>query len=134
MLKTNNPPMKPFLLLFSGFLIAGFIFTGTSCQKETDCKATVKCVDSVGNAVSNAYVQLYALVKDPTDPKGTTTHTADVKANGNTDGGGEVKFTFKLPAIYDIRATLAVGTKTLVGTSIIKLEEGKSVDKTVIMK
>ncbi len=126
--------MKPFLLLFSALLISGFVFTGTSCQKETDCKATVKCVDSLGGAMGNAYVQLYALVKDPNDPKGTATYTADVKANGNTDSGGEVKFTFKLPAIYDIKASLTLGTKTYTGASIIKLEEGKSVSKTVTLK
>jgi hypothetical protein len=48
-----------------------------------------------------------------------------------------VKFTFKLPAIYDIRATYittTVPTKTLVGTGIIKLEEGKGSDKTVTLK
>jgi len=126
--------MKSFLLLFSGFLICIFVFTGTSCQKETDCKATVDCIDSLGNAVAGADVLLYALVKDPKDPKGTATYTADVKADGTTDGGGEVKFTFKLPAIYDIKATLAVGSRTLTGTSIIKLEEGKSVSKIVTLK
>lgn len=126
--------MKSFLVLFSGFLITLFVFTGTSCQKETDCKATVNCIDSTGSVVANASVQLYALVKDPNDPKGTATYTADVKANGTTDGGGQVKFTFKLPAIYDIKATTVVGTKTLSGASIIKLEEGKSVSKTVTLK
>jgi hypothetical protein len=60
-----------------------------------------------------------------------------VKANATTDSGGEVKFTFKLPAIYDIRATLittSAPTKTLVGTGIIKLEEGKGSNKTVTLK
>src|SRR5689334_15153515 len=122
--------MKQLLLLFSGFLICFMFFTNTSCQKETDCKAIVKCIDSTGSVVPNANVLLYAVVKDPNDPKGTTTHTADVKANGTTDGGGEVRFTFKLPAIFDIKATASVGTKTIQGTSIIKLEEGKTVDKT----
>lgn len=126
--------MRPFLLLISGFLISCFIFTGTSCRKETDCKAVVKCTDSTGNAVGNAYVQLYAIVKDPSDPKGIATYTADVKANGTTDSGGEVRFTFKLPAIYDIKATAVLGKKNIVGTSIIKLEEGKSVSKTVTLK
>src|SRR5690349_3005029 len=97
--------MKHLALLISGFLLSGFIFTNTSCQKETDCKATVRCVDSTGAAVPSAEVELFALVKDPTDPKGTATHTADVKANGTTDDAGEVRFTFKLPAIYDIWAT-----------------------------
>lgn len=126
--------MKSFLFLFSVLIISFLVFTNTSCRKETDCKATVKCIDSTGAAISNAAVQLYAVVKDPSDPKGAATYTADVKANGNTDGGGEVKFTFKLPAIYDIRATATAGTKTITGTSIIKLEEGKSVSKTVTLK
>ena len=126
--------MKSFLLLFSVIIISAFVFTGTSCQKETDCKATVKCVDSLGSAVGSAKIQLFAVVKDPNDPKGVATFTADVKAEGSTDGGGEVRFTFKLPAIYDIKATMTLGTKTFTGASIIKLEEGKSVSKTVTVK
>ncbi len=126
--------MKQLLLLFSGLLLTGLVFTNTSCQKETDCKATVKCIDSLGNAVGDATVQLYALVKDPNDPKGTATYTADVKADGTSDAGGEVRFTFKLPAIYDIKATGKMGTKTITGIGIIKLEEGKSTEKTVTLK
>ena len=126
--------MKSLLLLFSGIIISLFIFTGTSCEKESDCKAVVKCIDSLGSAVVNAKVQLYAVVKDPNDPKGIATFTADVKAEGNTDGGGEVRFTFRLPAIYDIKATTKIGSKTYTGSSIIKLEEGESVSKTVTVK
>jgi len=126
--------MKQFVLLLSIFFIGGFVFVSTSCQKDTDCKARVICQDSSGAAVSNANVLLYAVVKDPSDPKGQATYTADVKATGSTDGSGQVSFVFKLPAIYDIRATTTVGTKTLVGTGIIKLEEGKSVEKTVTLK
>lgn len=126
--------MRTFLFFFSGLIIFGLVFTSTSCRKETDCKATVRCVDSVGNNLGNAYVQLFALVKDPADPKGTATFTADVKANGNTDASGEVKFTFKLPAIYDIRGSVVIGTRTVTGAGIIKLEEGKSVSKTVTLK
>jgi hypothetical protein len=74
------------------------------------------------------------VVKDPNDPKGSTTFTADVKASGTTDAGGQVNFTFKLPAIYDIKATVTSGTRTITGTSIIKLEEGKTVSKTVTLK
>jgi hypothetical protein len=126
--------MKSFLLLFSGFLICFSVFTGTSCQKETDCKAVVKCTDSIGNALPNVSIHLYAQVKDPNDPAGVSTQTADVKADGTTDGGGEVKFTFKLPAIYDIKGSIVIGTKTYTGTSIIKLEEGKTVSKTFPVK
>jgi hypothetical protein len=74
---------------------------------------------------------LYALVKSN---DGKTTYTADVKADGNTDSDGQVSFVFKLPAIYDIKATLAAGTRTMTGVGIIKLEEGKTVEKTVQMK
>lgn len=126
--------MKQFVLLLSGFILSSFLFVGTSCQKDTECKARVICHDSAGAAVSNASVLLYAVVKDPTDPKGQATYTADVKATGSSDASGQVSFVFKLPAIYDIRATTTVGTRTFVGTGIIKLEEGKSVEKTVTLK
>jgi hypothetical protein len=126
--------MKPFVLILSGFLLSCLLFAGTSCQKDTDCKARVTCRDTVGAPVSNANVLLYAVVKDPNDPKGQATYTADVKANGVSDASGDVSFVFRLPAIYDIRATIAAGTRTIVGTGIIKLEEGKTVEKTVTLK
>jgi hypothetical protein len=125
--------MKPIAFIFAGFLFASLILTSTSCEKNTDCKATIRVVDSTGLAVNNAAVYLYATIK--TSSGGTV--TADVKANATTDSGGEVKFTFKLPAIYDIRATYittTAPTKTLVGTGIIKLEEGKGSNKTVTLK
>ncbi|MDO8999262.1 MAG: hypothetical protein Q7W45_05820 [Bacteroidota bacterium] len=124
--------MKPIALLFAGFLIATLALTSTSCQKNTDCKASVKVIDSLGIPVNNASVLLFATIK--TSNGGTV--TADVKASAVTDAGGEVKFTFKLPAIYDIRATLITSapSRTLVGTGIIKLEEGKGADKTVTLR
>ncbi|MBL7932763.1 MAG: hypothetical protein JNL60_12715 [Bacteroidia bacterium] len=125
--------MKSFLLLISGLVLSGIILTAPSCKKDTECKATVLCVDAAGAPVAGANVLLYAQVKDPTDPKGVATFTGDIKASGVTDGGGEVKFTFKLPAILDIKATASSGNKPLEGTSIIKLEEGESVSKTVTL-
>jgi hypothetical protein len=67
---------------------------------------------------------------------------ADLKANGVSDGAGNVSFVFKLPAIYDIAATATAAntgtngpaTTTISGNSIIKLEEGQNVDKTVTLK
>jgi hypothetical protein len=124
--------MKPLAILISGFLVACFCLTNTSCKKNTDCVATVVCVDSTGVAVNNANVQLYATIK--TASGGTV--IADVKANAVTDGGGQVKFTFKLPAIYDIKATaiLAPTNKSVIGTGIIKLEEGKGTTKTITLR
>jgi hypothetical protein len=113
-----------------------------SCKKNTDCKANIFVTNQNGSAESNVPVLLYATVKTSNG----STVTADLKASGNTDGSGKVSFTFKLPAIYDILATKTVvtttvvngntvtTTQTLTGTGIIKLEEGKSVDKTVVLK
>jgi hypothetical protein len=124
--------MKPIVLLLTGFFLSCVVFNLTSCRKETDCKATITCLDSAGvNPVGGANVLLYATVKSA---DGKTTYTGDVTANGTADNDGVVKFTFKLPAIYDIRTTLTSGTKTLVGVGIIKLEEGKTVEKSVNMK
>ncbi len=123
--------MKPLVIIVAGFLLSCLFFTNTSCNKKTDCVALVRCVDSSG-AVSfpNANVKLYATVK--TANGGTV--IADVKADGVTDSDGKVKFTFKLPAIYDIKGTLAHGGRTLTGTGIIKLEEGKAVQKDITIR
>jgi len=126
--------MKQLGLIISGIILSGIAVLSISCQKDTDCRAKVSCRDSLGAPIANAEVILYAAVKDPNDPKGQATYTADVKANGNSDSNGDVSFVFKLPAIYDIRATSVVGTKTLVGTSIIKLIEGETVEKTVTVQ
>lgn len=123
--------MKPLALLIAGFFLSTVVFNLSSCRKETDCIASVKCVDSIGNALSDVNILLYAPVKGA---DGKTTYTGDVTASGNTDGGGQIKFTFKLPAIYDIKATLAVGSRTLNGSGVIKLEEGKTTEKTVTVK
>lgn len=101
-----------------------------SCQKETDCVAVIKCQDSLGRAVGNATVFLYAKVKNSAG----VTYTADITATSPSDDAGEVRFTFKLPAIYDIEATKSSGTKSIKGIGIIKLEEGNTVEKIVTLK
>ncbi len=128
----KNKVIFPFILL-----MLCIIYFFISSEKNADCKANIKCVNDSGQPLQNAAVQLYANVK--TANGGTV--VADLKANGVTDAGGMVSFLFKLPAIYDITATTtAVGTgssattSTLVGAGIIKLEEGKTVEKTVTLK
>lgn len=118
--------MKLRLFLSVTAAVGILYLTNTGCAKKTDCIANVYVNDSVGLPVNGADVRLFANVKTP---QGGTV-TADLKANGLTDEAGKVSFTFKLPAIYDIRA--AVGTRT--AASIIKLEEGKAVDKTVVVR
>ena len=119
--------MKAKLFISSLAISALTIGLSTSCEKKTDCKLTVKTVDAAGMPVANANVKLYANVKTSTG----ATVEADLKAEGVSDGSGASTYTFKLPAILDIKAT---GSGTLVGVGIIKLEEGKSVEKTVTIK
>ncbi len=110
-------------------VLVGFIFLGLniSCDKNKTCKVNVKCVyNSSGTPVNAANVALYAPIKTPSG----STITADVQASGTTDGSGMVSFTFKLPAIFNVKAT----KDTLVGTSMATLEEGKTIDVTVYIK
>ncbi len=99
----------------------------TSCEKKTDCKLNIVTVDSKGMPLSNVKVKVYANVKTASG----STVEADLKAEGVSDGSGTSTYTFKLPAILDIRAA---GTSSMVGTGIIKLEEGKTVEKTITVK
>ena len=110
-------------------LAVGFLFI-TSCKKNTDCIANIICNDSTGVGMGGATVYLYANVKTPN----SGTITADLRATGVTDGTGRISFTFKLPAIYDVKALKTVGSASMQGISIIKLEEGKAVDKTVVVR
>ncbi len=113
--------------IFSALVIGIFtIVFGTSCEKKTDCKLTVKVADSAGMGIAGAAVKVYANVKTATG----STVEADLRADGVTDGSGNAAFTFKLPAILDVKAT----AKGKTGVGIVKLEEGKSVDKTVTIK
>jgi hypothetical protein len=129
----RNKVIFPFLLLM---LSIDYFFI--SCAKNTDCKATVTCVNSSGAPIQGAAVQLYADVKTAQN----TTVIADIKAQGVTDVSGNVSFVFKLPAIYDISASVTAAntgtsgpsTTTLTGTNIIKLDEGNTVQKTVTLQ
>jgi len=117
---------------FVFFMAMGVVFASAfyvSCNKNTTCKVNVKCVNAKSGApVSGADVKLYAPVK--TASGGTV--EADVKATGTTDANGIVSFTFKLPAIFNIKAVKA--SDSLVGTGMVTLEEGKTVEATVQMK
>ena len=98
----------------------------SSCQKNTDCKLTITTKDELGNVVPGATVKLYANVKTSTG----ATVEADLKATGVSDGGGNSTYTFKLPAILDVKVT----SSALAGLGIVKLEEGKKVEKTITVK
>ena len=116
------------LRIFFGLALLGVVFISSlnSCQKKTDCKLVVKTVDSAGVALGSVDLKLYANVKTASG----ATVEADLKAQGISDGTGISNYTFKLPAILDVKAVL--GNKS--GIGIVKLEEGKTVEKTITVK
>lgn len=114
-------------IIVASFLAALLI---TSCDRKTECKATIVCHNQAGQPEEGTKVELFANTKGP----GGGTFVADLKAQGITDSNGEVSFIFKLPAIYDVRATKTVGSSSLEGIGMIKLEEGKGVTETVDIK
>lgn len=107
-------------------LLAVVMFGFAACNRNTDCGVKIKCKDQNGNNIDNAKVELYATVKNDKN----SSFIADIKASGITDGNGESNFIFKLPAIYDVKVTS--GTKST--TTIVKLEEGKTVMEEVVIK
>ncbi|MCW3076722.1 MAG: hypothetical protein JWO32_1331 [Bacteroidetes bacterium] len=117
--------MKPTPILAVSLGVVVVLFNG-ACVKNTECKATVHCVDSTGAPLKNTNVLLYAPVSGGS--------TGDVKTSGITDEKGDVRFTFKLPAIFDVKATAPSNSNTLTGTGLIRLEEGKGSEKTITLK
>lgn len=117
------------LKLFIATLAFGFITLvfNNSCQKHTDCKLIITTNDALGNVVAGATVKLYANVKTSSG----STVEADLKAQGVSDASGKSTYTFKLPAILDVKA---VSTGSLTGVGIVKLEEGKTVEKIIVLK
>jgi hypothetical protein len=116
-----------FKLFIASIAIAFLTVTlSSSCEKKTDCKLTIKTIDEKGFVYPNAKVKLFANVKNSTG----ATVEADIKAEGSSDASGVSTYTFKLPAILDIKCEL----DTMGGIGIIKLEEGKSVEKVITMK
>jgi hypothetical protein len=130
--------------LFSGFILVvaltAVVFLGNSCAKPKPCKAIITVYDTTGSVPqANVHIKLFANVNG---------NVADLKAEGDTDSDGKVSFTFKLPAILDIDALKATCTvvppsttagvyspgKYCHGKSIIKLEEGKTIEKSVNLK
>ena len=124
--------MKSILLSLSAACILIAYGLLPSCTKDTTCVAIVYCKDSSGvNPLPNSQVKLYAQVKSA---DGKTTYTGDISQTGTTNSAGQVRFEFDLPAIFDVLAIQTKGNQTLTGTGIIKLEEGTSTEKTILLK
>ena len=108
------------LSVFALLVVFAAIFS-SSCHRNKVCYAVINVIDdSTGAPVAGAVVHMY--------PPPTSANLAIQDQTQSTDGSGSVSFTFKLPAI--LRADVTGNFKGN-GTSLVKLEEGKQVSKTI---
>lgn len=106
------------IITLCALVLAGLaILLSTGCARKTDCIAKITCIDANGRPASGVTVNLFAYVKHNIK--------ADLTALGVTDSQGQVSFTFKLPAIYDVKAMLGKDS----ASSIISLEPGQISEK-----
>lgn len=92
---------------------------GTSCRKNTTCVASITVLDNAtSKPISGALVKI--------DYTGTGKQLQS--GQGTTDGNGNVRISFQLEAILDVNVT---HPQYQPATTIIKLEAGKTTEKTV---
>ncbi|MGZ3862419.1 MAG: hypothetical protein ACXVPN_03115 [Bacteroidia bacterium] len=123
---------------FYAFLFIAFVgimvFQVSSCAPRPP-KCVITVVDHTGNKpVSGVKVHLYANVMYNAAPK-----PADLKADAVTDASGKCVFTFKNPCVMDITATVSnctsnpSGNVFCSGSGIVKFEDGKTNQKTILI-
>ncbi len=114
--------LKNFLILL--IVVCGSTIIFTECKKDEDINVviTVKYQSDTTITVPNADVLI---------------EKYDVKVKGVTDSKGVFETTFKLEAILDVYASIDTSTVTttppLTGSTVIRLEAGKTVRKTVFI-
>lgn len=110
--------------IFLPFLILGIIAIFSACKNE-DPEYPVK---------------IYAKFKGSNAPvQNANVRVSQKEARFDlvTDNAGLAKYTFKLPAIYDVTITKTLITLTdtvdYYGYGVIKLEEDQTVEKTILL-
>ena len=121
--------MKSLFRIFSLSLITSVLLSSISCKKEDEtCTAVIKVVTVNGTPANGAKVTLtseHGLAEAP--------ELADyLPAEKLTDLNGLATFEFKLPAILDVQVVHV--SSTAVSSDLIKLEVGKTVNKTVTLQ
>jgi len=108
------------------FIVAcAFIFS-SSCKRNKECTVVITVADGINNSspVYGATVHMY--------PPPSQSPTLDIQEQtGITDASGNVTMTFKLPAILQADVTPPSSSTLNTGGALVKLEEGKSVSKTI---
>jgi len=106
-------------VLGSLLAVSGLILQ--NCKEPDAPKAEITVVDSVNDVVSGAIVKVTS--------KNYIASSA-VEQTQKTDLKGKAYFTFKLEAILQVVAT----GQNKQGTDYIQLENGKTVEKTIVIK
>ena len=112
------------------YLLTAFVIimavTSHSCKKDGPCQAIITITDTAGIAVKGATV----ILRQDAVVNPTTGAQANVYQEGTTDVYGKASFEFKLEAVLNIEASK--GTK--IGKDYVRLEQSKTVYRTVIIK
>jgi|SRR6185437_11773129 len=118
--------MKKIITLsgFAGLVLSLFLVGGSnvSCNKDTDCLATVTVLDTNNNPVDSAKIVV-------TSPNGGVINTV-----AYSNSSGVAPFNFKLPAVLNVQA-IVVDTvpywHLVQGKGVLILEAGKTIYVTI---
>jgi hypothetical protein len=122
-MKTTN--LSKGLILF---LAISFSILSNSCRKEDDtCFVVIKVVRLDGLSVSGANVKL---TSNFANTNGTNPLASYLPAVKVTDSEGKAEFQFKYQAILDAEASSVFGN----GATIVKLQPGETVSKTIVIQ
>ncbi|MFN4852895.1 MAG: hypothetical protein ACK5JC_00585 [Bacteroidota bacterium] len=107
--------------LVLGVLAASSLSLFQQCKEPDAPKAEITVVDSLNKTISGAIVRITSKNYIPAS-------TIDISQK--TDLKGKAYFSFKLEAILQVVAN----SSGLTGTDYIQLENGKTVQKTIVVK
>ena len=121
----NKNSTRRFFFLFISLFAIACIFS-TSCRRNKDCDLVINVESgTTGGPIPGAIV----VVHPSAQSKGTLQSQSQ---SGTTDGAGAARFTFKLPALLEVVITPPSGyTPPSPPYPLVKLEEGRSVAKTI---
>lgn len=120
----NGWSLKSSVLTFVSLFL---LFTGIfSCKKTGPAEALVSIRDTNGKAVAGATVVL----RQDTVINANTGVQANINEKKTTDSQGNAFFSFQWEAVLNVE----VSKGTLTETDYIRLEQSKTVQKTVILK
>lgn len=119
-INTHNP-----LVSFSFLFAVVFVFT-SSCRRNKDCDLVLSVLDgSTNGPVVGAQVDI---APNQTGANGTLQIQVQ---SSTTDAAGVATFTFKLPAILSATVTPPAPYSPPTSPTLVKLEEGRSVSKSI---